>query len=93
MSKTITVQTRRELVEALRVRYRAGSREEKTRILQEFASISGYRLLNGSIDLSERPLARHRPRLYDEAVRQALIVLCPEGAVGSGVYGRSHRQE
>ena len=42
MSKTVSVQARRELVEALRTRYRAGSRAEKTRILQEFASISGY---------------------------------------------------
>ena len=54
MSKKITQQMRRELVEALRSRYSAGSREEKTRILEEFASISGYhrksaiRILNGS---------------------------------------------
>jgi hypothetical protein len=81
MSKKITQQMRRELVEALRSRYSAGSREEKTRILEEFASISGYhrksaiRILNGSADLRERRLTRHRPRLYDEAVRQALIVL------------------
>jgi hypothetical protein len=81
MSKTVSVQARRELVEALRTRYRAGSRAEKTRILQEFASISGYhrksaiRILNGSCELFEPSLARHRPRLYDEAVRQALIVL------------------
>ena len=67
--------------EALRTRYRAGSRAEKTRNLQEFASISGYhrksaiRILNGSCELCEPSLERHRPRLYDEAVRQALIVL------------------
>lgn len=81
MSKKVTVQTRRELVEALRARYGASSRVEKTRILQEFASISGYhrksaiRILNGSADVRERPLTRVWPRLYDEAVRQALIVL------------------
>jgi hypothetical protein len=81
VSKKVTVQTRRELVETLRARYGASSRDEKTRILQEFASISGYhrksviRILNGSSDFRERPLMRHRPRLYDEAVRQALIVL------------------
>jgi len=81
MSKTVSVQARRELVQALRTRYRASSRAEKTRILQEFASISGYhrkaaiRILNGSCGLCEPSLAKHRPRLYDEAVRQALIVL------------------
>jgi Integrase core domain len=81
MSKTVSVQARRELVQALRSRYRASLRTEKTRILQEFASISGYhrksaiRILNGSCELYEPSLARHRPRLYDEAVRQALIVL------------------
>src|SRR6266852_3166228 len=81
MSKKVTVQTRRELVEALRARYRASSREEKTRILREFAAVSGYhrksaiRILNGSSDLGDRRVERPRPRLYDEAVRQALIVL------------------
>jgi hypothetical protein len=80
MSK-ITVQTRRELVEAVRARYRASSREEKTRILREFAAVSGYhrksaiRILNGSSDLGDRRVELPRPWLYDEAVRQALIVL------------------
>jgi hypothetical protein len=81
MSKTVSVQARRELVQALRSRYRASSRAEKTCILQEFASISGYhrksaiRILNGSCEFCEPSFARHRPRLYDEAIRQALIVL------------------
>lgn len=81
MSKNLTAQTRWELVKAVRARYQSGSREEKTRILQEFAALSGYhrksaiRLLSGSIDLQLRRLARPRARLYDEAVRQALIVL------------------
>jgi hypothetical protein len=81
MSKKITVQTQRELVEARRTRYRGSSREEKTRILREFAAVSGYhrksaiRILNGSSELGDRRVERSRPRLYDEAVRQALIVL------------------
>jgi hypothetical protein len=81
MSKTVSMQARRELVQALRSRYRASSRAEKTRILQEFSSISGYhrksaiRILNGSCEFCEPSFARHRPRLYDAAVRQALIVL------------------
>jgi hypothetical protein len=81
MSKMVSVQARRELVQALRSRYRASSRAEKTCILQEFASISGYhrksaiRILNGSCEFCEPSFARLRPRLYDEAIRQALIVL------------------
>jgi len=74
-------QTRRELVVALRARYAASSRIEKARILDEFTSISGYhrksatRILNGSSELPEGVRRRPRPRLYVEAVRQALIVL------------------
>jgi hypothetical protein len=81
MATRITVQTRRELVTALRARYGAGSRDQKARILDEFTSISGYhrksatRILNGSSDLHDASHGRPRRRLYDEAVRQALIVL------------------
>lgn len=41
MFKKVTIQTRRELVQALRVRYEASSREEKTRILRKFSAITG----------------------------------------------------
>lgn len=82
MGSKITAPTRRELVTALRARYAASSRNEKARILDEFTSISGYhrksatRILNGSTDLSSAAArAGPRPHLYDEAVRQALIVL------------------
>ena len=81
MAKAITANTRRELVDALRSRYGVGSREQKGRILAEFVATSGYhrksaiRILNGS----EQPKGRMRggghPRVYDDAVRQALIVL------------------
>lgn len=81
MGSKLTAQTRRELVIALRARYAASSRIEKARILDEFTSMSGYhrksatRILNGSLELPEGVRRRPRPRLYDEAVRQALIVL------------------
>ena len=84
MGSKLTAQTRRELVIALRARYAASSRIEKARILDEFTSISGYhrksatRILNGSSELPEGVRRRPRPRLYDEAVRQALIVLWEE---------------
>lgn len=81
MGKKISEETRAELVDALRERYQSGSRAQKTRILEEFVAVSGYhrksaiRVLNGSLDLAEKPQVRRRPRLYDEAVAQALIVL------------------
>ena len=81
MGSNITAQTKRELVIALRARYAASSRIEKARILDQFTSISGYhrksatRILNGALDLPEGVRRRPRPQLYDEAVRQALIVL------------------
>ncbi len=81
MSRTLTTAARRELVQAVRDRYQAASRDAKTRILHEFASISGYhrksaiRILNGASCLYDDARGRCRPRLYDEAVRQALIVL------------------
>lgn len=81
MAAHMTTEARRELVGALRDRYRAGSRAEKTRILEEFVAVSGYhrkaaiRILNGSQGVGDRPDRLRRPWLYDEAVRQALIVL------------------
>jgi len=54
MARTLTRTVRQELVLAVRTRYAAGSRETKSRILEEFASVSGYhrksaiRILNGA---------------------------------------------
>ena len=81
MHRQATPLDRRALVAALRERYRAANRKDKTRILQEFVAISGYhrksaiRVLNGTdirVDPSKRRSAR---TVYDEAVREALQVL------------------
>ncbi|EHG4046808.1 hypothetical protein J4486_005423 [Salmonella enterica] len=51
----LPMDTRRQLLRALKTRYQAASKAEKTRILEEFILISGYhrksaiRLLNGAI--------------------------------------------
>ena len=81
MSASMTARSRRELVEALRQRYAAATREEKIRILSEFAAVSGLhrksaiRVLNREVE-PEPPLKRAgRPRLYDQAVQQALVTL------------------
>ena len=79
MAKKISVETRVELVRAIGERYRAGTRKEKLRILDEFVAVTGYhrkhgiRVLNteGSMALAKRS----RSRVYDEAVREALVVL------------------
>lgn len=41
MSASVAAPARRELVEALRQRYEAATREEKVNILTEFASVRG----------------------------------------------------
>ena len=72
--------TRDELLEAVAARYRSAGRAEKGRILTEFTEISGYhrkhaeRLLRrGHVVDRSRP--RPERRIYDEAVREALVVL------------------
>jgi len=81
MAKNMSAQTRAELLHAVRNRYRDGTREEKIRILSEFVAVTGYhrkhgiRILNGTDDPVHPAERRGRPRLYDEAARQALVVL------------------
>lgn len=71
--------TRKELVEALRVRYGSAAFGERIRILDEFVALTGYhrkhaiRVLRDEV--SKTSAARARNRLYDEAVRQALTML------------------
>lgn len=72
------METRKELVEALRGRYRSAGQPEKTKILDEFVALTGYHRKHAVRVLrDDAPGAgtRARNRLYDEAVRQALTVL------------------
>ena len=76
----ISMATRDELVGALAARYAASNRKERGRILDEFVAVSGLhrkhamRLLRaGQADQRSGP--RPARRLYNEAVREALIVL------------------
>jgi hypothetical protein len=72
--------TRRELVDVVTERNRNASRREKSTILEEFVSVTGYhrkhaiRVL-GSETQGAKPSRQKRNRLYDEAVRQALVLL------------------
>ena len=72
--------TRDELMKAVAQRYRSSTRAEKGRILTEFAEISGYhrkhaeRLLQCE-DVAVRSRPRPERRVYDIAVRGALVLL------------------
>ncbi len=78
----LPMDTRRQLLRALKTRYQAASKAEKTRILEELILSSGYhrksaiRLLNGAVtsDSQQRRSAPARS-VYGTAVQQALIVL------------------
>ena len=71
--------TRKELVEALRERYRSASFGDRIKILDEFVALTGYhrkhaiRVLRDEV--AKTSAARARDPLYDEAVRQALTML------------------
>ena len=73
---------KQELLATIRDRYRASSKREKSRILDEFIAVTGHhrkhgiRLLGQSGDDGEQqPAVKKGRRIYDESVRQALIVV------------------
>ena len=76
----VSMATRDELLVALAARYRGNERGEKTCILDEFACLTGphrkhaIRLLRASPP-GQAPASRPAQRVYDAAVREALIVL------------------
>ncbi len=80
MGKRINMATRKELLDAIKNRYQGESRGEKSRILDEFVAVTGYhlkhalRLLNQADDQPGKPAGRIGRRIYDEAVRTALII-------------------
>lgn len=77
--RRVSMATRDELLAAVAARYRSSPRADRARILDEFTAVTGYhrkhamRLLRTSP--SEPVATRQRRRLYDEAVRAALILL------------------
>jgi len=81
MTEGLSSRSRQELIRALRCRYQAGSRSDKGRILEELVAVSGYhrksaiRILGCKRAGDERASGRSRRRPYDEAARQALVVV------------------
>ena len=69
---------RAELVAAVGERYRSADRESKGRVLDEFVAVTGFHRKHAMrlfrAQRSEKA-GRSRPgRIYDEAVRMALII-------------------
>jgi hypothetical protein len=84
MGKRISSQTIKELLEAMRRRYRESSKMDKTRILDEFVALTDYhrkhgvRLLNQPCDIEAKAVQDGHVcsrRVYDEAVKEALTVI------------------
>ena len=80
MARNISKPTRTELLETLRQRYHQATRFEKTKVLDEFVAVAGchrkhaIRLLTTTT--SDPPtVAVVAKRTYDEAVREAIVVL------------------
>ena len=75
--------THKELVEAVGARYRSSPRSERKKILDEFVALTGCHRKHAIRTLSREPAGEHeaaaRNRVYDEAVRQALIMLWEAG--------------
>jgi len=86
MDKNISTITRKELLKALKSRYHVSVKKEKMKILDEFVAVSGYhrkhaiRLLRkGKIGdqsnlMNNECKPQHGLKIYNEAVKEALIV-------------------
>src|SRR5271166_1109640 len=78
--RRVSMATRDELVGATAERYVRGGRVEKARILDEFVAVTGFhrkhamRLLRGG-QPGRQSGPRPGRRVYDEAVREALIIV------------------
>ena len=78
--RRVSMATRNELVEAIAARYAQGTRSEKARILDEFVAVTDFhrkhamRLLRGGAP-AEPSGQRPSRRVYDDAVREALLVM------------------
>ena len=72
---------KQELLDTIRDRYRSSKKKDKTRILDEFIAVTGHhrkhriRLLGKLDDRRDTTHSVQGRRLYDEAVREAVIVI------------------
>ncbi len=80
MRRRLSMEARRELIEAVHERYREAERIEKKQILDEFSAMAGYhrkyaiRVLKSEGKTANRPQRPER-RIYNEAVIAALTII------------------
>jgi hypothetical protein len=80
MDTKVSPQTRKEVLQSLRVRYHQANKADKSRILDDFVALAGchrkhaIRLLTGDEPVGPTT-AQHGRRIYAEAVREALVIL------------------
>ena len=80
MRLSMSFQTKRELLAKVAPRYREANRKQKSIILSEFISTTGYsrkyaiRLLSSAVVPIMKKIKRPRAEFYDEAVQEALKV-------------------
>ena len=79
MGGGISKMAKQELVATIRDRYQQSSKKEKGRILDEFTAITGHHRKHGIRLLSQTVAEEDKQvlgrRIYDEAVREAVIVV------------------
>ena len=79
MGRRIRLITRRELTVAIRLRYEAADRNSKKIILDEFVKVTGYHRKHAirilTTESGGQPKRQVGHRIYQEAVKEALIVL------------------
>ena len=81
MGRGISKMAKKELLATIRERYQESGKRDKGRILDEFTAVIGLhrkhaiRLLAGSHDGREERTSLEGRRVYDEAVREAVIVV------------------
>ena len=79
MGGCVSKMAKQELVATIRDRYRQSSKKDKGRILDEFTAITGHHRKHGIRLLSETADNQGKQvvgrRIYDEAVREAVIVV------------------
>jgi len=77
--RQLSLAARRELIQAIGERYRAASRTDKEKILDEFVEVTGFHREHAIRALREKTAEASsksaRSRLYDEAVVQTLTIL------------------
>jgi hypothetical protein len=79
MGRQIKLITWRELTSVIRLRYEAADRSTKRTILDEFVKVTGYHRKHAIRILTTEPDSQPQPRvgrrIYQEAVKEAQIVL------------------